>query len=173
MRIAVVGAGGVGGYFGGRLQLAGNQVQYIARGAHLQALQTEGLNLTSNGQTQHLPVVDATDDLAALHAPELVVVAVKSWDTEDLARQVATSIPADTTVLSLQNGVVAREILGRHIPDRQLLGGAASSRPSSPSPGRSPTTASCNASSSVSSTAPTVTGCADWTPPCAVRASTA
>ena len=125
MRIVVVGAGGVGGYFGGRLQLAGNEVQYIARGAHLHALQTEGLNLTSNGQTHHLPAVEATDDLAALDDPELVVVAVKSWDTEDVARQVAASISSNTIVLSLQNGVVARDILGRHIPDGQLLGGAA------------------------------------------------
>jgi 2-dehydropantoate 2-reductase len=125
MRIAIVGAGGVGGYFGGRLQLAGNDVQYITRGAHLRALQTEGLNLTSNGQTHHLPVVDATDDLDALRDPELVVVAVKSWDTEDVARQLATSVSSSTTVLSLQNGVLARDILGRHIPDRQLLGGAA------------------------------------------------
>ncbi len=125
MRIAMVGAGGVGGYFGARLQLAGNEVQYIARGAHLRALRTEGLNLTSNGQTHHLPAVDATDDLAALHDPELVVVAVKSWDTEAVARQLASAISADTTVMSLQNGVVARDILSRHIPDRQLLGGAA------------------------------------------------
>jgi 2-dehydropantoate 2-reductase len=125
MRIAVVGAGGVGGYFGARLQLAGNEVQYIARGAHLRALRAEGLSLTSNGQTHHLPAVDATDDLAALHAPELVVVAVKSWDTEDVARQLAAAISADTTVMSVQNGVVARDILSRHIPDRQLLGGAA------------------------------------------------
>jgi 2-dehydropantoate 2-reductase len=125
MRIAMVGTGGVGGYFGARLQLAGNQVQYIARGAHLRALRTEGLILTSNGQTHHLPAVDATDDLAALHAPELVVVAVKSWDTEAVARQLAAAISADTTVMSLQNGVVARDILSRHIPDRQLLGGAA------------------------------------------------
>ena len=125
MRIAVVGAGGVGGYFGGRLQLAGNEVQYIARGAHLRALQTEGLNLSSADDTHHLPIVDATDDLSALRDPELVLVTVKSWDTEDVARRLAPAISADTSVLSLQNGVVARDVLGRHIPDRQLLGGAA------------------------------------------------
>jgi 2-dehydropantoate 2-reductase len=125
MRIAVVGAGGVGGYFGARLQLAGNDVQYIARGAHLRALQTDGLNLTSNGHTHHLPVVDATDDLALLRDRDLVLVAVKSWDTEDVAHQLAPAISADTTVLSLQNGVQAADILGRHMPGRQLLGGAA------------------------------------------------
>lgn len=120
-----MGAGGVGGYFGAKLQLAGNAVQYIARGAHLRALHSEGLNLTSNGQTHHLPVVDVTDDLAALHDPELVLVAVKSWDTEDVARQLASAISPDTTVMSLQNGVLARDILGRHISDQHLLGGAA------------------------------------------------
>jgi 2-dehydropantoate 2-reductase len=125
MRITVVGAGGVGGYFGAKLQLAGNQVQFIARGAHLRALQADGLNLTSNGQTHHLPVVTATDDLADLHDPDLVLVTVKSWDTEDVARQLGTAISPDTTVLSLQNGVLARDVLGRHIPDQQLLGGAA------------------------------------------------
>jgi 2-dehydropantoate 2-reductase len=124
MRVAVVGAGGVGGYFGGRLQLAGNDVHYIARGAHLRALQTEGLYLTSDGHIHHLPVVEATDDLSALRDPELVLVAVKSWDTEEVGRQLAAAISADTTVLSLQNGVLARDILGRYIPDRQLLGGA-------------------------------------------------
>jgi 2-dehydropantoate 2-reductase len=125
MRIAVVGAGGVGGYFGARLQLAHNEVRFIARGAHLRALQSDGLRLTSNGQTHHLPVVDATDDFEALHDRELVVVAVKSWDTEEVARQFASAISPDTTVVSLQNGVMAREILGSHIPDRQLMGGAA------------------------------------------------
>jgi len=125
MRIAVVGAGGVGGYFGGRLQLAGNEVQYIARGAHLRALQTKGLTLTSTGDTHHLPVVSATDDLSTLRDPELVLVTVKSWDTEDVARRLASAVSADTTVLSLQNGVLARDVLSRHIPERQLLGGAA------------------------------------------------
>lgn len=120
-----MGAGGVGGYFGARLQLAGEEVQYVARGAHLRALQTEGLTLTSGGQTHHLPVVDATDDLAGLHDPELVLVTVKSWDTEDVARQLGSMISADTAVLSLQNGVLARDVLGRHVPAQQLLGGAA------------------------------------------------
>lgn len=125
MRITVVGAGGVGGYFGAKLQLAGNEVQFVARGAHLRALQADGLNLTSNGQTHHLPVVNATDDLADLHDPDLVLVTVKSWDTEDVARQLGSAIAPDTTVLSLQNGVLARDVLGRHVPDQQLLGGAA------------------------------------------------
>jgi 2-dehydropantoate 2-reductase len=107
------------------LQLAGNEVKYVARGDHLRALRTNGMNLTTNGHTHHLPVVDATADLAALRDPALVLVAVKSWDTEDVARQLASAISADTTVLSLQNGVLARDILGSHIPDRQLLGGAA------------------------------------------------
>lgn len=78
MRIAIGGAGGVGGYLGGRLQLTWNEVQYLARGAHLRALQTEGLKLTSTGDTRHLPVVDATHDLSALRHPALVLVAVKS-----------------------------------------------------------------------------------------------
>jgi 2-dehydropantoate 2-reductase len=125
MRVAVVGAGGVGGYFGAMLQLAGNEVEYIARGAHLGALRTDGLKVTTKGHTHHFPVVDATDDFAALRDPELVLVAVKSWDTEDVARRLAAVVSGDTTVLSLQNGVVARDVLGRHIPDRHLLGGAA------------------------------------------------
>jgi 2-dehydropantoate 2-reductase len=125
MRVTIVGAGGVGGYFGAKLQLAGNEVQFVARGAHLRALRAEGLKLTSNGQTQHLPVVDATDDLADVHDADLVLVAVKSWDTEDVARQLGSAVSPSTTVLSLQNGVLARDVLGRHVPDQQLLGGAA------------------------------------------------
>lgn len=125
MKIAVIGAGGVGGYFGARLQLAGNKVQYIARGAHLRALQSTGLTLFSGGTTHHLATVNATDDMTALDEPELVIVAVKSWDTDTVAQQLAGVISPTTVVLSLQNGVLARTVLGRHVPERQLIGGSA------------------------------------------------
>lgn len=125
MRVAVIGAGGVGGYFGAQLQLAGNDVQFLARGAHLSALRTCGLTLVTQGSTRHLPAVAVTDDLRELADPELVLVTVKSWDTEAVAAQLAQAISPDTVVLSLQNGVLARSVLSRHVRDRQLMGGAA------------------------------------------------
>jgi 2-dehydropantoate 2-reductase len=125
MKVAVIGAGGVGGYFGAKLQLAGNDVQFVARGAHLRALRTAGLTLVTQGSTRHVPAVAATDDLGELTDPELVLVTVKSWDTEAVAAQLAPVISPDTVVLSLQNGVLARSVLSQHVPERQLMGGAA------------------------------------------------
>lgn len=65
MKVAVVGAGGVGGYLDTKLRLAGNDVQFVARGAHLRALRTAGLTLVTQESTQHLPDVAVTDDLRA------------------------------------------------------------------------------------------------------------
>src|SRR3954469_9284777 len=110
MKVAVIGAGGGGGDFGPKLQLAGNDVQFVARGAHLRALQTAGLTLLSDGPTQHLPAVAVTDDLRDLSDRELVLVTVKSWDTDTVAAQLAQVISPATVVLSLQNGVLARSV---------------------------------------------------------------
>jgi 2-dehydropantoate 2-reductase len=125
MKVAVIGAGGVGGYFGSKLQMAGHQLQYVARGPHLVALLKSGLTVVTSTTTHHLTHVEATNDIGTLDAPDLVIVAVKSWDTEQVARQLAGVIAPHTVVLSLQNGVVARSVLGRHLPDEQLIGGSA------------------------------------------------
>jgi 2-dehydropantoate 2-reductase len=124
MKIAVVGAGGIGGYFGGLLAHAGADVTFIARGAHLEALQRDGLRLTTSHGDYTIPV-RATDDPAAVGPVDLVLFCVKSQDTEEAAAAIRPLVRDDTAVLSLQNGVDNEEkiaaILGRGV----VLGGVA------------------------------------------------
>src|SRR4029450_11026142 len=82
MRIAVVGAGGVGGYFGGRLAAAGTDVTFLARGAHLEAMRTRGLRIDSPKGNLHLPRVSATHDPAAIGPVDIVFFTVKLYDSE-------------------------------------------------------------------------------------------
>jgi 2-dehydropantoate 2-reductase len=82
MRIAIVGSGGVGGYFGGRLAAAGTDVTFIARGAHLEAMRSRGLRITSPKGDLHLPTVNAVSDPAAVGPVDVVFFAVKLYDTE-------------------------------------------------------------------------------------------
>ncbi len=105
MRIAIMGSGGVGGYVGAWLQHAGADVTFIARGAHLQALQSHGLRIEHPQLPLQLARVRATDDPAALGPVDLVIFAVKLFDTEAAARQMAPLVGPDTRVLTLQNGI--------------------------------------------------------------------
>jgi ketopantoate reductase len=120
MRIVVVGAGGVGGYFGGRLVQGGADVAFVARGAHLDALRTTGDQVRSVKGDFEVPV-EATDDPSALGPADYVLVTVKSYDTDDVARAVAPLVASETAVVSLQNGIDNEErlaaVLGRQ-PDR-------------------------------------------------------
>src|SRR5213593_3316037 len=86
LRIAVVGAGGVGGYFGGRLAAAGAEVTFLARGAHLDALRTRGLTIQSIAGDLHLARVNATDDLSAVGPVDVVLFTVKLYDAADATR---------------------------------------------------------------------------------------
>ncbi|MFZ4181549.1 ketopantoate reductase family protein [Streptomyces pseudogriseolus] len=124
MRIAIVGAGGVGGYFGARLAAAGHGVTFVARGRHLEAVRRSGLLVRSPlGDVRTSPGA-VVESVADVDGADLVVVAVKLWDTEDVARQLAASKLAGTPVLSLQNGVHKDTVLARHLPAASLLGGA-------------------------------------------------
>lgn len=124
MRIAMMGSGGVGGFFGGRLAHAGYDVTFIARGAHLEAMRTRGLTLASTGHGDiHVPKVQATDDPAAVGLVDLVVLSVKLWDTEAAARAIAPMVGPQTGVLSLQNGVVKDDMLRRVYSPAQVMGG--------------------------------------------------
>ena len=124
MKIAIYGAGGVGGYFGGRLAQAGANVHLIARGEHLSALHERGLQVESvHGDfEQDLP---ATDDPAEIGPCEYVLFCVKSFDTTDAARQLAPLLNEETAVVSLQNGVTNEEILAQEIGQEHVLGGVA------------------------------------------------
>ncbi|WP_369161049.1 ketopantoate reductase family protein [Streptomyces sp. R02] len=124
MRIAIVGAGGVGGYFGARLAAAGHEATFVARGRHLEAVRRSGLLVRSPlGDVRTSPGA-VVESVADVDGADLVVVAVKLWDTEDVARQLAASSLAGTPVLSLQNGVHKDTVLARHLPAASLLGGA-------------------------------------------------
>lgn len=123
MRIAVFGAGAVGGYFGARLAAAGEDVHFVARGAHLEAIRKGGLRIESpNGDLTLLPA-QATDDPASIGAVDYIMFAVKLFDTERVAHACRPLVGSDTTVLALQNGVETEEILGDVLGPEHVMGG--------------------------------------------------
>jgi 2-dehydropantoate 2-reductase len=124
MRIAVYGAGGVGGYFGGRLARSGADVHFIARGRHLQALREHGLRVRSvHGDFQVRAA--ATDDPADIGPCDFVLFCVKTFDTDSAAARLGPLIGDGTAVMSLQNGVENEDKLARVIGDGHVIGGAA------------------------------------------------
>jgi 2-dehydropantoate 2-reductase len=126
MKIVMMGAGGVGGLYGGYLAQAGCDVSFIARGQHLAALREHGLTIESDSHPLvHLPKVHASDDPAALGVADLVIIAVKLWDLDQVAREIKPLVGPDTAVLSLQNGVIKDDILRGHFGERAVMGGVA------------------------------------------------
>src|SRR5215472_6132608 len=124
MRLAVYGAGGVGGYFGGRLSRAGAEVHFIARGAHLRAIREYGLRVRSlKGDFQ--AEAAATDDPADVGLCVFVLFCVKTFDTEAAAARLGPLIGEGTAVVSLQNGVENEEKLVRAVGADHVMGGAA------------------------------------------------
>ena len=123
LRIAVVGAGGVGGYLGGRLAAAGSRVAFVARGAHLEALRSRGLTIHSPDGDLHLPAVEATDDPAAVGPVDIVLFTVKLYDAEAASRALLPLIGPETAVIPLQNGVDAVDILARQVGRPHTAGG--------------------------------------------------
>jgi 2-dehydropantoate 2-reductase len=124
MRIAVYGAGGVGGYFGGLLAHAGAEVHFIARGAHLQALREHGLTVRSvKGDFQVR--APATDDPGDVGRCDFVLFCVKTFDTDAAAARLGPLLGAGTAVLSLQNGVENEEKLAQMVGEDHVMGGAA------------------------------------------------
>ena len=125
MRIAVFGAGGVGGYFGGRLAQAGENVVFIARGEHLQALCTQGLRVESVKGDFMLPSVRATDDPAKAGEVDVVLLGVKAWQVPEAAKAMGSLIGPETFVVPLQNGVEAPNQLAAVLGSQHVLGGLA------------------------------------------------
>src|SRR6185437_3146117 len=111
MRIAIIGAGGVGGYFGARLQQAGADVHFVARGAHLAAMQRDGLTVESTLGEIHLPRVNVTDDAASIGPADMVWLSVKLWDMDGAVRSMRSLIGPDTGIISFQNGVQKDDVL--------------------------------------------------------------
>lgn len=124
MKVTVVGAGGVGGYFGGRLALAGVDVSFLARGEHLDALRSDGLRVRSVRGDFEVSVT-ATDDPASIGEADYVLVTVKSFDTDRVASLLPSLVGEGTAVVSLQNGVDNEERLAAVVGEDRVLGGAA------------------------------------------------
>jgi 2-dehydropantoate 2-reductase len=126
MKIAVMGSGGVGGFFGGRLANSGCDVHFVARGAHLAALREHGLTIKNEEQGEiHIAKVNVTDDPATIGVADLVIIAVKLKDTDAAALAVKPVVGPHTAVLSLQNGVIKDDILRKYYSESQIMGGVA------------------------------------------------
>ncbi len=124
MRIAIMGSGGVGGYSGGLLAKAGQEVTFIARGAHLQAIRDKGLHVKSVHGDFTVSPVKATDRPGEIGAVDLVLVATKTYHTEEAAQAIKPLIGDNTVVISLQNGIDAAERIGSAVGMERMLGGA-------------------------------------------------
>jgi 2-dehydropantoate 2-reductase len=125
MRIAVIGAGGVGGYFGGRLAQAGHDVTFVARGRHLAALRERGLVVESGLGSATIRAASFTDDLGQVAPCDVVMLCVKLWDVETVAPQLAPLLAGGGVAIPFQNGVAAPDILARALPPQRVLGGIA------------------------------------------------
>jgi 2-dehydropantoate 2-reductase len=123
MRIAMMGSGGIGGCIGARLAEAGADVSFIARGAHLQAMRERGLSVASPLGDVVLPEVNASESAAEIGPVDLVVFAVKTYDSETAAASLGPLLKRSTRVVTLQNGIDSAEALGRHVEPQQVIPG--------------------------------------------------
>ncbi|HSL42945.1 MAG TPA: ketopantoate reductase family protein [Anaerolineales bacterium] len=124
MKILIMGTGGVGGYYGGLLAQQGNEVTFIARGAHLYALRHEGLKVNSVHGDFHIFPANATDEPINVGPVDLILFCVKTYNTDDAAQAIRPAVGAKTVVMSLQNGVDAAERIGKVIGAEHVVGGA-------------------------------------------------
>ena len=135
MRIAVVGAGGVGGGFGAALTKAGADVTFIARGAHLAAMKSQGLKIQGGRGETHLVPTKATDNPAEIGPVDIVLFCVKLWDVESAGKAIKPLVGPDTAVIPLQNGIDAAERLIPILGPKAVMGGVAQISASIVAPG--------------------------------------
>jgi 2-dehydropantoate 2-reductase len=122
MRIAIMGSGGLGGYFGARLVQGGADVHFVARGKHLEAMRARGLRI-EGPQPIHVPKVNATNDPREIGVADVVMLCVKLWDTESAIEQIRPMVGPNTAIISFQNGVLKDQYLRAAFDERQLMGG--------------------------------------------------
>lgn len=124
MKIVMMGSGGVGGFFGARLAAAGADVHFVARGAHLDAMRTQGLTI-EGPVPLHLPKVQATDDPSSIGTADFVLIGVKLWDTTTAIERIRPIVGPDTCVISFQNGVLKDRYLRDAFGGSRIMGGVA------------------------------------------------
>ncbi|WP_320051640.1 2-dehydropantoate 2-reductase [uncultured Acetobacteroides sp.] len=123
MKFAIVGTGGVGGYFGAKLAAAGYDVTFIARGEHLRAIQTNGLRVKSINGDFTVKSAKATSSIAEVGVVDVVFVCLKAWQVRDMAPQLKPMIGDSTVVIPLQNGVMATDELREVLGERAVIRG--------------------------------------------------
>jgi 2-dehydropantoate 2-reductase len=122
MKIVMMGSGGFGGYFGAKLAAGGADVHFVARGAHLDAMRSQGL-IIEGPAPLHLPKVQATDDLASIGPADFVLLAVKLWDAQAAIEQIKPIVGRDTAIISFQNGVLKDRYLLDAFGAPHVMGG--------------------------------------------------
>ena len=125
MRIAVVGAGGVGGAFGAALAMGGADVTFLARGTHLEAMRAHGLRVLGERGNIHLSPTRATDDVSSIEPVDFILFCVKLWDVENAGAAIHPLVRANTAVIPLQNGIDASERLIPILGKEAVMGGVA------------------------------------------------
>lgn len=125
MKFCIVGAGGVGGYFGARLAADGNDVAFVARGAHRKAMEEKGLTVRSPLGDVRIAEPKVSEDPAEIGPCDVVLLCVKMWDTEAAAALIRPLLARDAAVISLQNGVAAEDILSSLLGAQHVMGGVA------------------------------------------------
>lgn len=123
MNIVIYGAGGVGGYFGARLVQAGNNVTFIARGKHLEAIQKNGLKLKSIKGDYLVKPAQATNDISEIKDIDLILVCTKTWQLQEVAEVIKPILTKNTMVISLLNGCENQEVLASVIDEKHVVGG--------------------------------------------------
>ena len=122
MKIIVIGAGGVGGFFGGKIAKAGYDVTFIARGKHLEAIRTNGLQVKSI-DSDFIVFPKVTDDISSVKNPDLIILGVKSWQVVDVAKKIKPILNSNTMVLPLQNGADNTDKLRSVLPTKNVIAG--------------------------------------------------
>lgn len=135
MKIGIIGTGGVGGYFGARLAAVGNEVKFIARGKHLQAIKENGLKVKSIKGNLHIYPTIISDNISDLSDCELIILGTKAWQLKEIAPVLAKTLNKEALILPLQNGVLAANELMEYFDRKQILGGSCMIISSIESPG--------------------------------------
>jgi 2-dehydropantoate 2-reductase len=123
MKVYIIGVGGVGGYFGGKIANAGYDTTFLARGKTYNALLTNGLKINSINGNVYISEPKIINKISKVKDPDLIILGIKSWQVKGIAKDLSDVVGKDTKILPLQNGVLASQELQEFIPQKNILGG--------------------------------------------------